>query len=92
MTAQPPSLDAAVLQKQLEDALRNGHATVTSLVVHTGSALVLLRITLPDLAEAERLRAEEEARIDIAMVEARYSNDGYVIVPVFAPTADGTGL
>jgi len=39
-----------------------------------------------------RVRAEEEARIDIAMVEARHSDGGYVFAPVFAATADGTGL
>ena len=84
MTAQHPSLDSAALQAQLDGALRNADATVTSIVVNPVTALVLLRITLPDLAEAERLRAEEEARIDVAMVEARYSSAGYVFAPGFS--------
>ncbi len=79
-TASP---DVAVLHEQLNDALRHTDATVTSI-----AALILLSITLPELSEAERLRAEEEIRIDIAMVEARYSGSGYVFAPVFAQTAD----
>jgi hypothetical protein len=92
MTAQhTPDPDVASLREQLTDALRHTDATVTSIVVHPVTALVVLSISLPDLAEAERLRAEEETRIDIAMVEARYSSGGYVFAPVFAPTADETG-
>ena len=92
MTAQhTPDPDVASLREQLTDALRHTDATVTSIVVHPVTALVVLSISLPDLTEAERLRAEEETRIDIAMVEARYSSGGYVFAPVFAPTGDETG-
>ena len=35
---------------------------------------------------SRRLRAEEEARIDSGIVEARYGSRGYIFAPVFAPT------
>ena len=93
MTAQhAPVPDVDSLRDQLNHALRHTDATVESIVVHPVTALVVLSIGLPHLAEPERLRAEEEARIDIAMVEARYSSGGYVFAPgVRRAPADETG-
>ena len=51
-------------------------------MVHAVTEVVLLRISLPDLPESERLFVEDEARIEIAIVEARYN--GYVFAPAFA--------
>jgi hypothetical protein len=84
-TRETPALDVAVLHGQLNDALRREQATVESLVVHPVTGLVLVSIKLPDLQESEQRRKQEQAEIDLQIVEASYSGDGYVFVPVFAP-------
>jgi hypothetical protein len=81
MTAQ--TLDVATLTEQVNRAIVVG--SVTSIVVHPDTGLVLVSVALPDLPEVERLRAEERARVSLLVVEARYAAGGYVFAPVFAP-------
>ena len=84
MTAR--TLDVATLTEQVKRAIVVG--SVTSIVVHPDTGVVLVNVALPDLPEVERLRAEERARVSLLVVEAGHAAGGYVFAPVFAPGVD----
>jgi len=82
MTAQ--TIDVDTVTEQVNRAIVVG--TVTSIVVHPDTGLVLVSIDLPDLPEVDRLRVAERARVSLLVVEAGYAAGGYVFAPVFAPS------
>ena len=82
MTAEP--LDVGTLTEQVNRAVVVG--SVTSIVVHPDTGLVLVSIDLPDLPEVDRRRVAERARVSLLVVEAGYAAGGYVFAPVFEPS------
>lgn len=79
------TLDVDAFTDEVNRALVCG--SVSSIVVHPVTKMVLVSIDLPDLPETDRVRVQERARVSLLVVEARYVADGYVFAPVFSPPA-----
>jgi len=81
------TLDVDALTGEINRAL--GVGSVSSIVVHPVTQLVLVSIDFPDLPEVDRVRVQERARVSLLVVEARYVAEGYVFAPVFSPVPSG---